>query len=118
MIRKSSSQNPPDGGRHVPSERLVRNIRWATRTQYRRKKKSALSSTGCVAKPALPDSVGERGSWRACTTAGRRSSSNRQAASHKRYGAIRRLEGEDQTRDNPTPSIDPLQIRRLELNPT
>jgi transposase len=34
MIRKSSSQNPPDGGRQSPSERLVRDIRRATRKQY------------------------------------------------------------------------------------
>ena len=34
MIRKSSSQNPPGGGRQSPSERLVRNIRRATRKQY------------------------------------------------------------------------------------
>ena len=34
MIRKSSSQTPPDGGRHSPSERLVRDIRRATRKQY------------------------------------------------------------------------------------
>lgn len=34
MIRKSSSQSPPDGGRQSPSERLVRDIRRATRKQY------------------------------------------------------------------------------------
>ena len=34
MIRKSSSPNPPDGGRQSPSERLVRDIRRATRKQY------------------------------------------------------------------------------------
>jgi transposase len=38
MIRKSSSQNPPGGGpgggRLSPSERLVRDIRRATRKQY------------------------------------------------------------------------------------
>lgn len=33
MIRKSSSQNPSTG-RHSPSERLVRDIRRATRKQY------------------------------------------------------------------------------------
>ncbi len=36
MIRKSSSQNPPgaESGRQSPSERLVRDIRRATRKQY------------------------------------------------------------------------------------
>ena len=36
MIRKSSSQNPPgaENGRQSPSERLVRDIRRATRKQY------------------------------------------------------------------------------------
>ena len=34
MIRKPSSQNPSDGGRQSPSERLVRDIRRATRKQY------------------------------------------------------------------------------------
>jgi transposase len=34
MIRKSSSKNPADGGRQSPSERLVRDIRRATRKQY------------------------------------------------------------------------------------
>jgi len=37
MIRKSSTQNPPGGtdhGRQSPSERLVRDIRRATRKQY------------------------------------------------------------------------------------
>lgn len=34
MIRKSSSPTPPDGGRQSPSERLVRDIRRATRKQY------------------------------------------------------------------------------------
>jgi len=34
VIRKPSSQNPSDGGRQSPSERLVRDIRRATRKQY------------------------------------------------------------------------------------
>ena len=34
MIRKSSAQNPPDGGRQSLSKRLVRDIRRATRKQY------------------------------------------------------------------------------------
>jgi len=68
-MRQKSNSTP------VTSEKLVRDIRRATRKHIRPKRRSALFSMACAAKPQLPSFAGAKASPRACITPGRRSSS-------------------------------------------
>ena len=65
MRQKSS---PPE----TPSERLVRDIRRATRKQYSAEEKIRIVLDGCAARSPSPNSAGAKASRRASTTAGRR----------------------------------------------
>ena len=58
MIRKSSTQNPPGGansGRQSPSDRLVRDIRRATRKQYSAEEKIRIVLDGLRGEVAIAE---------------------------------------------------------------
>ena len=59
----------------TPSERLVRDIRRATRKQYSAEEKIRIVLIACAAMPLSPNFAVGKTSPRACTTVGRKSSS-------------------------------------------
>ena len=65
MRQKSS---PPE----TPSERLVRDIRRATRKQYSAEEKIRIVLDGLRGEDSIAELAGAKASPRACTTAGRR----------------------------------------------
>ena len=58
-----------------PAEKVVQDIRRATRKHYSAEEKSGSFWKACAARTALPSCVAARGSRRTCTIAGRRTSS-------------------------------------------
>ena len=57
-----------------PAEKVVQDIRRATRKHYSAEEKSGSFWKACAARTALPSCVAARGSRRTCTIAGRKTS--------------------------------------------